>query len=59
MVVQESYVPTHPDLFVVEFLSGDFASRLVSLKVRFRLCDLIIPVPHYLFTTPSHSMLKR
>ncbi|KAF9646241.1 hypothetical protein BDM02DRAFT_3189035 [Thelephora ganbajun] len=32
MSVQESYVPTHPDLFIVEFLPGDFASRLISLK---------------------------
>jgi len=32
MPSQESYVPTHPGLFIVEFLPGNFASRLVSLK---------------------------
>jgi len=48
MTIQESYVPTHPDLFIVEFSPGDFASRLVSLKVCFRLCDSITSVSPYL-----------
>ena len=39
MITQESYVPTHPDLFIVEFLPGDFTSRLVSLKVCFLRYD--------------------
>jgi len=43
-----SYVPSHPDLFVVEFLPGNFTSRLVSLKVCFRLCDFAIPASPYL-----------
>ena len=59
MSVQESYVPTHPDLFIVEFLPGDFASRLVSLKVCFRLCDLIISVPPSLFTAPLAIRFRR
>jgi len=35
MAAQGSYVPSHPGLFVAEFLPGNFASRLVSLKVGF------------------------
>ena len=42
MTSQESYVPSHPDLFVVEFLPGNFASRLVSLKVGFLQRDRFI-----------------
>ena len=52
MNIQESYVPTHPDLFIVEFSLGDFASGLVSLKVCFRLCDLITSVSPHLSTNP-------
>ena len=48
MTTQESYAPTHPDLFMVEFLPGDFTSRLVSLRVclsvrSHRLCRLTRP----------------
>jgi len=43
-------VPTHPGLFVVEFLPGDFASRLVSLKVRFRWHDFAVSTVSYLST---------
>ncbi|KAF9786409.1 hypothetical protein BJ322DRAFT_1210802 [Thelephora terrestris] len=32
MTIPKAYVPTHPELFVVEFQPGNFASRLVSLK---------------------------
>jgi len=42
MATQSSYVPTHPDLFAVEFLPGKFASRLVSLKVRFCQQDFTV-----------------
>jgi hypothetical protein len=34
MTTQMPYIPTHPDLFMVEFRPGDFASRLIALKVR-------------------------
>jgi hypothetical protein len=30
----EGYVPSHPDLFEVEFRSGDYRSALISRKVR-------------------------
>ena len=44
--VPRPYFP-HPDPFIVEFLPGDFASRLVSVRVRFRRHDFAVPVVTY------------
>ena len=57
MTTQGSYVPSHPDLFVVEFLPGNFASRLVSLKVGFLRRGY--RVGPYSVRNPSHSMPRR
>ena len=52
MTAQEPYVPSHPGLFIVEFLPGSFTSRLVSLKVRsLKLSPMFLRK----FTLPSQS----
>ncbi len=33
---EEAYVPSHPDLFEVEFRPGDYCSALIARKVRLR-----------------------
>ena len=56
MTAQASYVPSHPELFVVEFLPGNFASRLVSLKVGFPRRDYAVSAWRF---TVSETLVVR
>jgi hypothetical protein len=35
--IESDYSPTHPDLFLIHFAKGDFASSLITQQVRILL----------------------
>ena len=52
MTTPTNYIPTHPDLFMVDFQPGDFASRLIALRVglfRYRSSRSLIHSPFQSF----------